>query len=384
MFDVLKKKLSKAIESISKRVIEKGEQDIKEDSKKLKGSSEAIEYQQVSTEIVSENLSEKLKIDEIRALDTGEVSKDLKIESESKNTGKTRKMPFIKEAFEKVSKKITEKTLEKKDLYPVLEELERDLIDADVAVDVAEKIKIQLVETLSGKHIKRGNEKKLIINAFKETILNIVSVPELNLKDMASKKRPVVLLFLGFNGAGKTTSIAKVANWIKKNGMTSVLAAADTFRAASIEQLEEHADNLGVRVIKHSYGSDPAAVVYDAIEHAKAKGVDFVLADSAGRIHTNENLMKELKKIAKVSKPDLKILVIDSLTGNDALLQAKAFGEIGIDAVIFTKVDVNEKGGSILSVTNELNKPILFLSMGQGYDEFENFDAEKFVRNLFE
>ncbi len=384
MFDVLKKKLSKAIESISKRVIEKGEQDIKEDSKKLKGSSEAIEYQQVSTEIVSENLSEKLKIDEIRALDTGEVSKDLKIESESKNTGKPRKMPFIKEAFEKVSKKITEKTLEKKDLYPVLEELERDLIDADVAVDVAEKIKIQLVETLSGKHIKRGNEKKLIINAFKETILNIVSVPELNLKDMASKKRPVVLLFLGFNGAGKTTSIAKVANWIKKNGMTSVLAAADTFRAASIEQLEEHADNLGVRVIKHSYGSDPAAVVYDAIEHAKAKGVDFVLADSAGRIHTNENLMKELKKIAKVSKPDLKILVIDSLTGNDALLQAKAFGEIGIDAVIFTKVDVNEKGGSILSVTNELNKPILFLSMGQGYDEFENFDAEKFVRNLFE
>ena len=135
-------------------------------------------------------------------------------------------------------------------------------------------------------------------------------------------------------------------------------------------------------MIKHKYGADPAAVVYDAIEHAKAKGVNFVLADTAGRVHTNKDLMQEMEKIVRVNKPDLKILVIDSLTGNDAVQQARAFGKLGIDAVIFTKVDVNEKGGAILSVTNELKKPILFLGLGQRYGDFEAFDAEKFVGNL--
>jgi fused signal recognition particle receptor len=161
-----------------------------------------------------------------------------------------------------------------------------------------------------------------------------------------------------------------------------VFAAADTFRAASLEQLEEHAKKIGVRVIKHKYGADPAAVAFDAIAYAKANSIDFVLIDSAGRAHTNRNLMDQMKKIVKVNNPDAKILVIDSLTGNDAVLQARMFNEIGVDGVIFTKVDVNEKGGAILSVTHELKKPIMFLGLGQEYKDFERFEKEKFVNNL--
>jgi len=167
-----------------------------------------------------------------------------------------------------------------------------------------------------------------------------------------------------------------------EKGYACVFAAADTFRAAAEEQLEEHAKKLGVKVIKHRYGADPAAVVFDAVKHAKAKGIDFVLADTAGRTHTDRNLMEEMEKIIRVNKPDLKILVVDSLTGNDAVPQAREFGKLGIDAVIFTKVDVNEKGGAILSVTHELKKPILFLGLGQGYENLEKFVAEKFVDNL--
>jgi fused signal recognition particle receptor len=191
-----------------------------------------------------------------------------------------------------------------------------------------------------------------------------------------------VLVFLGFNGSGKTTSMAKVAKWLMNRGYTCVFAAADTFRAAAEEQLEVHGERLGVKVIKHKHGADPAAVIYDAIEHAKSRNVDFVLADTAGRAHTNQNLMDQLKKIMKVNKPDLKILVMDSLVGNDAVLQAKMFGEVGVDGIIFTKVDVNEKGGAILSATHELKKPILFLGLGQEYKDFEKFDKEKFVSVL--
>ncbi|MFH8108750.1 MAG: signal recognition particle-docking protein FtsY, partial [Candidatus Aenigmatarchaeota archaeon] len=196
-------------------------------------------------------------------------------------------------------------------------------------------------------------------------------------------KKPFVILFLGFNGSGKTSSLAKLGKWLVDGGYTCVFAASDTFRAASIEQLEEHAKKLGIRVIKHKYGADPAAVAFDAIAHAKANGIDFVLIDTAGRAHTNKNLMEQMNKIVKVAKPDLKVLVVDSLTGNDAVIQARLFNEVGIDAVIFTKVDVNEKGGAILSVTHELKKPILFLSHGQEYQEIEKYDANKFVNVLF-
>jgi len=306
-------------------------------------------------------------------------------EIEKKEAPKPKPKPeksFISKIFEKAVKTVTERKLEEKDLLPVLDELEMDLIEADVAIEVAERIKTDLLKELEGKEIKRGRENEEIVAAFKHSLLGILDVPAIDLEKLAETKKPAVLLFLGFNGSGKTTSIAKVANFLKERGHTIVLAAGDSWRAAAIEQLEEHGNKIGVKVIKHNYGADPAAVVYDAIEHAKSKGVEYVLADSAGRVHTNQNLMQELSKMVRVNKPDLKILIIDSMTGNDALEQARAFGAVGVDAVIFTKVDVNEKGGAILSVTNELKKPILFLGVGQGYGDFEKFDAERFVNRV--
>jgi len=281
-------------------------------------------------------------------------------------------------------KKVTVKRLNQDEVMPILNEMAEGMIEADVAYDVAEQIKEDLARSLINQEIRRGTEKEVVISALQTSLLNILHVPGIDLAEMAKKKTdgPVVVLFLGFNGSGKTTSLAKVGSYLKEKGYSVVFAAADTFRAAAEEQLEEHANKIGVKVIKHKYGADPAAVIFDAIEHAKANGIKFVLADSAGRAHTNKNLMDEMTKIIRVNKPDLKLLVIDSLTGNDAIIQAKMFNEIGVDGLIFTKVDVNEKGGAILSVTHELKKPILFLGMGQTYADFRRFDEREFVNLL--
>jgi len=201
--------------------------------------------------------------------------------------------------------------------------------------------------------------------------------------DVVKKDKPSLFLFLGFNGSGKTTSLAKVGHYLKKKGVSCVFAAGDSFRAASIEQLEEHGRRLNIDVIKHKYGADSAAVIFDAKKHAQARGIDVVLADTAGRPHTDRNLMNELKKVCRVNNPNLKILVIDSLVGNDAVPQARMFDEVvGIDAVMFTKVDVNEKGGCILSVAKILKKPILFLGTGQEYSSLKTFDSQEFIDNI--
>jgi len=385
MFGILKDKLSKAIKSISDKFKEKEQEPAKVELKPVEPQIEQHlpEPYRAPPLQITEKRETKLKPKKKEELKPAFVEK--KIEPVVKQVEKLKpseKKSFISKIFEKAVKTVTEKRIEEKDLLPVLNDLEVDLIDADVAIDVAERIKSDLLKGLAGKEIKRGKENEEIISAFRQSLLGILDVPQVNLEKLAETKKPVVLLFLGFNGSGKTTSIAKVANFLKEHGHSVVLAAADSWRAAAIEQLEEHACRLGVNVIKHNYGSDPAAIVYDAIEHAKAKGVEYVLADSAGRVHTNQNLMQELQKMVRVNKPDLKVLIIDSMTGNDALEQARAFGAVGVDAVIFTKVDVNEKGGAILSVTNELKKPILFLGVGQEYKDFEKFDAEKFVNRV--
>lgn len=290
--------------------------------------------------------------------------------------------PLFKKIKEKVVKVITEKQLSEEDITPILKEFENDMIEADVAYEVVEKIKEDLKKNLIGKSIKRGKEKEFVTEILKNSLLEILSVPEIDLKKLAENKKPFVILFLGFNGSGKTSSIAKLGKMLVDFGYSCVFAASDTFRAASIEQLEEQAKLIGVKVIKHKYGSDPAAVAFDAITHAKANGINFVLIDTAGRSHTNKNLMEQMQKIVRVAKPDLKVLVIDSLTGNDAVLQARFFNQVGIDALIFTKLDVNEKGGAILSVIHELKKPVLFLSLGQEYGDLERFDPKKFVDKL--
>ena len=205
------------------------------------------------------------------------------------------------------------------------------------------------------------------------------------IKEKKQKKEPFSLLFVGINGTGKTTTIAKVANLLRKNQYSVVLAGADTYRAGSIEQLEEHANRLSLRVIKHDYGGDPAAVAYDSINHAKAHGINVVLIDTAGRMQTNQNLMNELSKIKRVVSPDLTVLTIDSLIGNDAFLQAEEFhNSIGVDATILTKADADVKGGSALSVTYVTKKPILFIGVGQNYDDLEFFIPKNFVNMILQ
>ncbi|MFC1682414.1 signal recognition particle-docking protein FtsY, partial [Nanoarchaeota archaeon] len=206
-----------------------------------------------------------------------------------------------------------------------------------------------------------------------------------NLQEETSDKKfePYIILFCGINGSGKTTTVAKIAEYLKKNNLTCVLAAADTFRAASIEQLKKHSEKLNVKVIANEYGSDPAAVAFDAVKYAEKNKIDCVLIDTAGRIHTSKNLLKEIEKISRVTKPDTKIFVGESITGNDAIEQVKTFNfEIGIDGIILTKADIDEKGGTALSVGYVTKKPILFLGTGQEYEAIEVFDKEKFIEKL--
>lgn len=191
-------------------------------------------------------------------------------------------------------------------------------------------------------------------------------------------------MFVGINGGGKTTAIAKLAYRMQKHGLSCVLAAGDTFRAGAIEQLTLHSEKLGCKIIKHQEGSDPAAVAYDAIEHAKARKKDIVLIDTAGRMQTNTNLMDEMKKIRRVAKPDIVVFVGDALAGSDAVEQAKRFdAAVGIDAVILTKIDADAKGGAALSIAKTIGKPIAYVSIGQEYDEFRKFDPDWMVERIF-
>ena len=263
-----------------------------------------------------------------------------------------------------------------------------ELLEADVSVSVADKIVDEIKENLVGKEISsKQSVHDLAYGAIKKAVEDILIQPSFNLieKVKSKQEKPFVIMFVGPNGHGKTTSIAKLSYLLKENGLTTVFAAADTFRAASIEQLEKWAEKAETRVIKHQYGADPAAVCFDAIKHAKSKGIDVVLLDTAGRSELNTNLMEQLRKIVKVSDPDLKIYVGEALAGNAAVEEAKRFNEvIDIDGVIMTKTDCDVKGGSILSISFETKKPILFMGVGQDLSDLKVFDKQWFLNKVFE
>lgn len=279
-------------------------------------------------------------------------------------------------------KKITEKTLEEKDINNITVVLKLALMENDVALDVAEKICDDVKASLVGKNVGRGDAEKETKRALKEAIKNVMKQPDIDLqRRIAEKQGTFTILVFGSNGAGKTTTIAKLAHALKE--FSPVVAAGDTFRAASIEQLEEHARRAGFELVKHTYGADSAAVIFDARKHAEARGAKLVIGDTAGRSHANANLMDELKKVARVNNPDMKILILDSLTGNDIYEQAKRYDEaVGIDAMILTKADVYGKGGACLSATYVTKKPILYLGTGQNYEDLEKFDADKIADEL--
>ena len=285
--------------------------------------------------------------------------------------------------------KVTTTELKTEKLRPILEDFKLDLIGNDVAISVADHICEEMGKRLDGVQVKRLEDRKEIVRKnLREVLLEVLTTnQEIDLWDMVDKKKkvnePYVILFVGINGTGKTTTIAKVAKLLMKNGYSVVLACSDTYRAGSIEQLEEHAKRLGIRMIKHKYGADAAAVAYDAVNHAKAHGVNAVLIDTAGRIQTNRNLMNELEKIKRVITPDLTILTVDSLTGNDAVMQAEEFHKrVGIDGTVLTKVDADVKGGSALSVTYATGKPIIFIGTGQKYEDLKEFKPEQFTEMI--
>ena len=277
-----------------------------------------------------------------------------------------------------------ETVLDEKDLSKSLEELEMALLESDTALTVVEELSSTVKANLLGKRVKRGNTAEVVKDALKDALLKILSTNNLDFDAFVeSGEKPLNITFVGVNGTGKTTTIAKVAKRLLNAGHSVVIASADTYRAGAAEQIEEHASRLGVKVIKHQYGADPAAVVYDAVKYAKANRRDVVLADTAGRMHTSVNLMEQLKKICRVTNPDMVVFVDEAIAGNDAVERAKRFNElIGIDASILTKADIDDKGGAAISIAHSTSKPIIFLGTGQGYENLEKFDANSFVERL--
>jgi fused signal recognition particle receptor len=295
----------------------------------------------------------------------------------------------LKSGFKGLVNKVTTTELKAENLNPILSEFKMSLVENDVAFPVAEKISNDLEKRLIGVQVKRLDDRKKIVEEnLRQVLLEVMLTDKtIDLLKMADEKRkkkePFILMFVGINGTGKTTTIAKVAQFLRDKGYSVVLAGADTYRAGSIEQLEEHGKRLGIRVIKSNYGGDPAAVAYDTVNHAKSHGINIVLIDTAGRMQTNQNLMNELVKVKRVVSPDLTVLTVDSLIGNDAVMQAEEFNKaVGIDATILTKVDADVKGGSALSVTYVTQKPILFIGVGQTYKDLELFNPEKFVNMI--
>jgi len=285
--------------------------------------------------------------------------------------------------FSKIIKKLTTAKLDKDTFEDLFSEFEITLLENNVALEVVDKIRDSLAENLVGKHLKEAEAEKQVFESLKSSILEVLIEPSDLIKQIKKHKGLYTIIFFGINGSGKTTSIAKLAHLLQKNNISCVLAAADTFRAASIEQLQKHGDKLKVKVIKHDYGSDPAAVAFDAQKYAEKNKIQVVLIDTAGRMYTKSDLLREMEKIIRVSQPDLKIFVGESITGNDATEQAKTFNEaVGIDGIVLSKADIDEKAGTILSVSYVTKKPIYYLGIGQNYPDLKPFTKNEVLKNL--
>ncbi len=398
MFDSFKKKISAAISSISDKIAGK-----KEEEERKRGKKEDLRLSDEKKRIEpAQKIEKKTPVQKVQKLQKAPkqkpVAREKPVQTEPEAPVPEPKLEEIKEPsiepqreekkgfFSKITGAITETKISNEALDSALWDLELALLENNVASDVASRICSDIKLKLGGKSVKRSAVEKIIQDSVLESVKRELDQKPVDVeaKVLAAKneKRPCVIMFVGFNGSGKTTNIAKLGFYLKNKGYSCVFAAADSFRVAAIEQLEEHGRRLGIPVIKHQYGADPAAVIFDAIAHAKAKGIDVVLADTAGRVHTDKNLIEELKKIVRVNKPDLKLLVVEAIAGNDVIEQAKIFGEVGLDGVILSKWDIDDKGGAALSVTHTLQKPIVFLGTGQNYEDFMKFELEKVISSI--
>ncbi|MDO8460371.1 MAG: signal recognition particle-docking protein FtsY [Nanoarchaeota archaeon] len=387
---VKEKKTSKKKEKVVKDKKISRKESKKEDKKaKKKEIKEEVEEAEEIKEEEQEGFLEEQEKEEpiLKEVSEEEESEDGEIAEQVEEEVKeeVEEKPEEKQGFfARLAKKITTSELGEEDFNDFFNEFELTLLENNVALEVVDKLRELLSKELVGKRFKSAEAERRIGEALKRAIEGVL-VESINLVDWikGSGKRPFVILFFGINGSGKTTTIAKMAYKLKKEGLSCVLAAGDTFRAASIEQLQIHGEKIGVEVIAQNYMSDPAAVAFDAIQYAKKNHIDVVLIDTAGRMHTKENLLREMEKIVRISQPDLKLFVGESITGNDVIEQAKKFKEsVGIDGMILTKADVDEKAGAILSVGYVTGKPIYFLGIGQGYDDLQQFKKKTVLKNL--
>ena len=279
--------------------------------------------------------------------------------------------------FKRLTETITKFNLSESKFEDLFWELELTLLENNVAVEVIEKIKGDLKEELCTGKVSRKGIEAVIKDSLRNSIAEVLEVETFDFDKKITEKKPYIIAFIGVNGSGKTTNMAKIAKRIQDSGKSIVFAAADTFRAAAIQQLEAHTTRLGVKLIKHDYNADPSAVAFDAVKHATAKNLDVVLIDTAGRLQSNTNLMDELKKLVRINKPDMNLFVGESITGNDCVEQAVAFNEaVGIDAIILSKADVDDKGGAAISVSYVSRKPILFLGTGQTDEDLTPYKKE--------
>ncbi len=375
---------------------------LKEKKPKKKEKKKALEEPKEIKPEIQEELKEEIKeIKQEELFETGIPKEESKpIEQEKK--GFFSRL-FSKKELEVKEEKIAEEAQEKKGFFGAIKEkiittkiseerfselfddLELALLENNVAFEVIDKIKEDLKKEIVEKPIKRGEVENTIRNSLKESIEDLFLIPKLDLiaKIKEKPEKPFIICFVGQNGSGKTTSIAKLVHLFQENHLSAVLAASDTFRAASIHQLKEWGNRLNTKVIAHDYGSDPAAVAFDSIKYAQAHNLDVVLIDTAGRQHSNKNLMAEMQKIVKVAKPDLKIFVGEAITGNDCIEQAKEFNEaIGIDGIILAKADIDEKGGAIISTSFITHRPIVYLGTGQNLTDLKELNKDEIVAGL--
>lgn len=295
----------------------------------------------------------------------------------------------LKRSIGKLVDSVVKTELKGEELDSLLWDFKLALIENDVALSVADQICEEAKRKLVGLEVKRFEDRRKIVEKMlREILCNVLKAEKkVDLLDLAEKKRqtrePLIVVFIGINGVGKTTTIGKVANLLLKKGYSVVLAAGDTHRTGSIEQLEGHAKRLEIRVVKHEYGADSAAVAFDAISHARAQGIDAVLVDTAGRMQTNKNLMEEMRKVIKVARPDLVVFVGDSLTGNDAVEQAQDFSKyVDFNASILTKADADARGGAAISIAYVTKKPTIYVGTGQSYDDLTPFDPEFLIGKI--
>jgi len=277
-----------------------------------------------------------------------------------------------------------ELVVSEKDLSDALSELEMTLLESDVALKVSDAIIARVRTSLVGKHRKIGaSVDALVVGALKSALLDVLGNGFNLVTYIQTHNRPVKILFTGVNGTGKTTTVAKIGAYLKKQGYTVVIGAGDTYRAGAIEQIGVHAERIGIKIIQHQEGADPSAVIFDAVQYAVSHKIDVVLADTAGRFHTKSNLMNQLEKIRRVMKPDLVVYVDEAVAGNDAIVRAAEFDRtVGADAVILTKADMDSRGGAAISIAHTIGKPLMFLGTGQGYDDIMPFDPVQVVEEL--